>query len=94
MDRRLFFMVIILCLTLGFGAGCAKDRFGCLGSSCGGGSCGGGACGVSAAAYPSAALVDSYANPSYSSAPVNAPSSDYNSYPAPSRNSFSGSGSR
>ena len=77
MDRRLVFLVTILCLTLGFSGGCAKSGLGCLGGSCGGGSCGGGACGVSAAAYPSA-------TPSYSPAPINAPSSTYNSYPAPS----------
>ena len=45
MDRRLFFMVTILCLTLGFGAGCANNRFGCLGGSCGGQRRGGGGMG-------------------------------------------------
>jgi hypothetical protein len=94
MDRRLFFMVTILCLTLGFGAGCANNRFGCLGRSCGGGSCDGGGCGPSAATYPYATPADSYTTPSYSSAPVNTAPNTFNSQPAPSGNSFSGSGSR
>lgn len=94
MDRRLFSIAIILCLTLGFGAGCAKNRLGCLGGSCGGSSCGGVTCGTSATAYPTAAPVGSIAAPSYTTTPSNGPSSTYDSYSAPSDVGISGSGSR